>query len=481
MKLRRAFGIAAMVSVGVLAAVAGGPVPTPSSPELRRGWLTLDQVLESTRQHYPPLLAALQERVIAAADVTTAEGRFDLGLKSGFDGDYLGFYTNDVYKASVEQVTAAQGLSWFAGYQLGTGSYPSYEGKLQTDSLGQYRVGVRLPLFRDRAIDGRRADLQKAVIGRRIADLGVEQQRLLIIQLATRRYYDWIAAGQRYEAAKSVLSVAEQRDRQLREASRLGQIPAIDVTDNQRAILNRRALIIEAERALQQSTIELSLFYRDSSGQPVLAEPALLPPDFPTVQPFSDDRLRDDLDLALSRRPEIQRLSAQIDQIDVDRQLARNGLLPGISLSVAYVRETGDRVVRRGPNDLVASVGFDLSVQRRAAKGKESAAIAKVEQLNQRARFARDQVEAEVRDAHSALAAAWNRVDILGNELEVARQLEEAERVRFGLGDGTLFLVNLREQATFDTAMKRISAMNEYFRALALYEFAIAEALSKTR
>jgi outer membrane protein TolC len=443
--------------------------------------LRLEEVLESVDRHYPPLLAALQDRVLAAADVLVASGRFDLSLKSGYEGDYLGKYRNDVYRAGVEQATQFQGMTYFAGYQLGRGEFASYDGKLQTDLGGEYKAGLRLPLFRDRAIDSRRADLQKALIGRRVADLGIDQQRLVIIQLATRRYYDWVAAGQRYNVAKAVLQVAEQRDGQLREAARLGQIPAIDVTDNQRAILTRRAQVIEAERALQQASIELSLFYRDSSGSPVLPPPERLPSSFPAARDIDEQRLRDDIELALKRRPEIQRFREQRNQVEVDRRLAQNQLLPNIDLSLSFTSQLGERRVGRGPNDLVAALVFDLPAQRRVAKGRDLSALARIEQFDQRERFARDQVEAEVRDAYSALKTAYDRARVLREEVEVARQLEVAERVRFELGEGNLFLVNLREQATYETELREVAALTEYFRALALYEFAIAEAMSRPR
>jgi outer membrane protein TolC len=454
------------------------PRPADSAPA-PQNWLKLEEVMQSVERHYPPLLIAFQDRVIADADVTLAEGRFDLNLQSGYEGDYLGFYRNDVYKAGVQQATQFQGMSYFAGYQLGRGNYASYDGKLQTDSLGQYRTGVRLPLFRDREIDGRRAELQKALIGRRVAELGVEQQRLVIMQFAMRRYYDWLAAGRRYRAAREVLRVAEERDQQLKDASALGQIPQIDVTDNLRAILTRRAALVETERALQLAAIELSLFYRDASGEPRLPGPEQLPPDFPAMRAISEQRLQEDIELALRRRPEIQRFAAQREQVEVDRRLARNQLMPNVDTQIAFIRETGERIVRRGPNDLIASLIFDLPYQRRQAKGREMAALARVSQFDQRERFARDTVTAEVRDAYSALITAYQRAQVLTQELEVTRQLEEAERVRFNLGDGNLFLVNLREQAAFDTEIRQVSAMNEYFRALALYEYAIAEALAR--
>lgn len=468
-----------LFAAGIPAFLAGQTLPAPAVEDPNRPVLRLEDVLASVRKHYPPLLAALQDRVIADADVTVAESRFDLGIKSGYDGDYLGFYRNDVFNAGVAQATSFQGMTWFSGYQIGTGSYPSYEGKLQTDSGGEYKVGARLPLFRDRAIDQRRADLQKALIGRRVADLGIDQQRLVIAQLATRRYYEWLAAGQRYQAASEVLRVAEQRDQQLKDASDLGQIPRIDVTDNLRAILTRRAQVVEALRGLELASIELSLFLRDDRGDPRLARPEDLPPAFPTLREFDEKRLSDDIELALKRRPEITRFAAQREQVEVDRKLAQNQLMPNIDVAMSYTRQLGDRVVRRGPDDLVASVIFDMPAQRRAAKGRDLSSLARIEQFDLRERFARDQVIAEVRDAYSALRAAYQRAQVLKQEVQVARELEEAERVRFQLGDGTLFLVNLREQSTFDTVIREVTAVNEYFRALALYEFAIAEALKK--
>ncbi len=441
--------------------------------------MKLEDVLASVEKHYPPLLIALQDKVVADADVTAAEGKFDLALKGGYDGDYLGNYRNDVYRAGVEQYSQFQGMQYFAGYSLGQGSFPSYEGKQKTDASGEYKVGMKMPVFRDRETDSRRADLKKAVIGRRIAELGVDQQRLLIVQLATRRYYDWIAAGRRFEIARGVLKTAEARDAQLKEAARLGQIPAIDVTDNQKAIRTRRAQVIEAERGLMQAAIELSLYYRNAEGQPLLPPAQMLPGAFPGMQTIEASRLQDDIDLAIKRRPEIRRFQEQRGQVEVDRKLAQNQLLPGVDVVLSYTRQTGEREVARGPNDLVAALVFDMPAQRRAAKGKERSALARIEQFDQRERFARDQVTAEVRDAYSALQAAYERAKVLREEVEITEQLETAERVRFELGEGTLFLVNLREQATFDTALREVAAVNEYFRALALYDFSVAEALRR--
>ena len=76
---------------------------------------------------------------------------------------------------------------------------------------------------------------------------------------------------------------------------------------------------------------------------------------------------------------------------------------------------------------------------------------AKLEQLRQKLRFARDRVTVEVRDAVSALSFSLQRLELARAESEVAQRLAEAERERFELGDSTVFMVNLRElSAAFD-------------------------------
>ena len=80
-----------------------------------------------------------------------------------------------------------------------------------------------------------------------------------------------------------------------------------------------------------------------------------------------------------------------------------------------------------------------------------------------------------MRDALSALRAARTRVQVARRELEVARRLEAAERSRFELGEGTLLLVNLREQASTEAALREVDALADFHRAMASYRAATGD------
>ena len=442
--------------------------------------LRLADVLASVERNYPPLLAALQEGNLAEADVLAAQSRFDLTFRARVDNETLSYYPNTRFDVGFDQPLALQGMSVIGGYRVSDGTIASYAGGLQTRDLGEWRTGLRIPLFRDRAFDSRRAELRKAELGRVLAKMSIDQQKLVIVQAATRRYWDWAAAGKRFEVAKSILGIALNRDRFLREQVEAGALPQFEVADNDRIILQRRSAVVEAERAMQQTAIELSLYYRDDNGKPVLPRVEQVPSEFGAVGTLDAARLEADIERAIARRPEVRRLDAQREQNRVDMKLAKNQRLPAIDIVTGFAQDYGDiqkPVTKLATNELKSAIVFELPFQRRNATARLRASEAREAQFDQRDRFIRDQIRAEVQDAYSAVSAAHERARLLRQEVDATRKVEEAERARFELGEGTLFVLNQRELATADAEFRYVAALADERRAWAVYELAVAAAL----
>lgn len=449
--------------------------PTTSQPAASP--LTLDRVLRSVKANFPPLLATLQEREIADADVLGSTGRFDRVVRARGDMNRFGYYTNERVDVSFEQPLQWQGLSLYSGYRFGDGNYPVYDSYYQTRSAGEWRAGAKLPLLRGRETDARRTDLAKTRIGQRLADLSIDGQKIAVIQAGSRRYWDWVAAGRRYQVAQRLLKIARTREEFLEESVHQGQLPAIEVTDNKRVIAQREAQLAEGERFLQQAAIELSLYLRDGFGAPILPPPAELPANLPAPTLYPSDRLAADLALAIKQRPEATRLTAQQEQLNLDLRLAQNDALPQFDLLAGATTEHGSGPVLRGPQDLKAGLVFELPVQRRVAKGRQQAVKARQQQVALRLGYAQDQIRAEVRDAVSALTQAYGRSTASEAEVSATRQVEDAERTRYDLGEGTLFTLNIRELQTAEAEFRYIAALADYQRAQAQYEYALANAL----
>ncbi len=459
------------------------PAPGPSlrgAPASVGGPLGLDEVLDAVVAHYPLLRAVEQERAIAGGRLLSSMGVFDLNLTGGADGQG-GTYDNFRGGVGVSRGLPVAGLGAFAGYRNGYGDFPTYNLGQKTADGGEFRAGVTVPLLQGRAIDRPRANVEQAGIDVRLAEPVIERQRLDFVRAAARTYWNWVAAGQRLEVARRLAALADERDAQLRARVEAGPVANIDRVDNQQNIALRNGVVVQAERAFQQATIDLSLFLRDAAGGPTLAGADRLPA-FPEVRPVDPGAFDAALQTAVDLRPEPRRLRLQRDRVGVDLRLATNQTLPTLNGVAAISQDVGDgRSSLSGPNGLdrttaTAGLALQLPIQRRDARGREAAARAQIAQLDQQIRNAEDVVRADVQDAFSALERAAEFSLQAGRRVELARLVARAEREQLRLGRSDVLRVTLREQAAFDAEIVEIGARQDYFRAAADLRAATGEA-----
>lgn len=437
--------------------------------------LALEDVLASAERAHPLMHAAGLERRVAHGELESAEGGFDLSWKARGTLTPLGYYESVRAETTLEKPIEWWGASAFAGWRLGTGEFPSYDGRQQTLDYGEVRAGIQVPLWRNGPIDRRRATLERAELGLQIAELAVAQQRLELRRAAAQRYWSWVAAGRRVAIAQALLENVVQRDAGILQRVNTGDLPPIERVENQRAIEQRRALLAQARRGLEQAAIELGLLLRDERGEPTLPSPERLPGAFPELALLEPSEAAVDLRLAREQRPEARRFSLQEGQQRIELEWAKNQLAPGIDVQLAVAKDIGPGSEARPDLSeavLEASVLLDLPLQTRSARGRLEVASASAERLGQHARLARERIAADVRDAHSAIAAARQRVQATRREVALALELEAGERARFEQGDSHLLIVNLREQQTAEAQLREVEAVLDYFRAAADLEAA---------
>ena len=436
--------------------------------------LTLNEVLDAALRAFPGLLAAEQRKQIAEGELQTAEGGFDTLLKSQNRWSVAGIYENRHYDMVIEQPTSFWGATFFGGWRRGTGQYPVYEGKSVTADDGEARIGVNIPLWRNREIDRRRASLQQAELGKLIASHEFDQVLLEVRRQASHRYWDWVLAGLRLRTATRLLQLAEQRDAGIRQRVAAGDIPDFEALDNQRAIIERRERQVAATRLLQQSAIQLSLYWRDADGQPQLPTDELLPDGFPGLEPGVEPDFESAMAAARAQRPELKRLDLQSQQSETELALQNNQRSPGLDFSVMGASDIGYAKDKLNRDELYLGLNIDIPLQQRVAGGRAQAAAANLRRLKWERAGTEDRIEAEIRDVLSALSAARQRVSLSGQQLQAARKLEDGERSRFEWGETTLLFVNLREIASGDAALQAAEAAASLFKAHADFQAAVA-------
>ncbi len=427
--------------------------------------LPLDEVLDSTARHHPLVLGALADLEAATGDARAATGAFDPSLKVRGTTTPLSGYPAGRLDALIDVPTPIWGATLQGGYRLGLGSFPVYYGERETDAFGELRAMLNVPLLRNGPIDRRRATVERTELAREWASLGVAQQRLELRRQASLRWVRWVAAGERRALAQSLLDLARTRQSQLDERARAGDVAAIDAVDNRRAILQREVGLVSATRGVEEAAYELSLFLRDSAGDPVLVGISRLPGP---LSPPSKEELEPSLEESLSRRPEVARLDKQKRQAEVEQRFARNQLLPSVDLQVGVSQDLGSGTEpKRSKPEVELMLWLDVPILYRQPLGRLDAATASISKADRQLQLQRERVRVEIGDALSALKAARERARLLRDELALAGQLEAGERKRLDLGESNLLLVNLREASTFESALREVDARADWHRALA--------------
>jgi outer membrane protein TolC len=437
--------------------------------------LVLQDVVDSVRSQYPPQLAALIEQDIANGRVRSAQGAFDWNLNAGSTSNLAGYYDGRSAFANLEKPLSFWGGSVYGGYRLSSGFLPNYN-KDRTGVDGEAVLGFKVPLLRDGTIDRRRASLWQAEIDQQLAEPFILRQYLDFVRASTIGYYTWLAAGKRLQFAEELLRIAQKRDGAIAEQVLRGASARIVQVDNKRLVVSREIAVVQAKRRFEAAAIELSLFLRNKeTAEPIVAKGDRLPADFPSHATRDASQMAEDIDKAYVRRPEVRRIELTIQKTNIDRDLAKNNLLPSLELGInARQNAGGTRPKDIGREEVEAKIEFKLPLERREAKGRVDVAQAQILRLQNERQFARDRIAADVRDSYSALIAAHDTLRQTRINVELAQQLEDAENEKLDQGATDLLALQIREQATFDARVLEVDALLEHFRAEANYRAATA-------
>ncbi|WP_373487253.1 TolC family protein [Blastomonas sp.] len=439
------------------AAITATPVRAQSSNTQSEQGLQLDEVLASSRRFAPAILEALANARAADGRVLASEGAFDLLFSGEGYSRVTGFYDGTYVQGKAIQPLTNNGGQIEASYRASRGDFPIYEDYSFTNQLGELKVRGVYALLRDRAIDDRRFGQRNALIERDMAGLEALMVAIGVQQRAIQTYGQWVAAGQQVRVYRNLLKLAEDRQAGIRRQVQLGARAAILLTENEQNLLRRTSLLVAAERDLANAAQRLSLFWRDDNGRPSIATPA----DLPRALPRLTLQRATDATATLARRPDIRLIEQRLKQGETRLELERNRLLPSLRLFGEAGNDFGAiGLGGRSRDGFETIVGFTFSMplQNRAAKGQIASAEAAISALEWRRRQSEEQILAEIEQLTINLTAAERLAALARDEEVQAEKLAAGERRLFQAGASDFFLVNLREDAAANAAIRRLDA-----------------------
>lgn len=436
-------------------------------PATSTGGTQLSDVLASARQFSPLVLQAQSKLREREGQLLAAQGQFDPNISSEWGGRLSGFYSGKYAGATLNQPLTQWNGRLFAGYRVSDGSFPIYEDQRITSGLGEFRIGFALSLLRDRDIDSRRYQWQRSSLDQQIETEQLRQRQLSVQQQSYVAYARWLLAVQLEQAYEELLALAQRRQQAISRSVKAGEVAEIVLVENQQALLQRQALLLDVQRQREQAAQQLSLYLRDAQGQP-------RQPEWGTAsQLLSDDQAwlsQDEQEMiarALQWRPDLRIAQLALEQTGLERQLARNQALPRLDLSAYSARDFGGGSDSLEGTDHIVQLKLDIPLRTRTAQGQSQAAQARGEALRYQIQWLEEQTVNDIRNALINVETTQRLSELANEELSLARQLLEAENRRFERGLSDFFLLNVRERSYAEAQLKGVQAALEHQLALA--------------
>ncbi len=416
--------------------------------------LKLNDVLSSVNRCYPQIKIARLETHIREGEYIQALGQFDPTVKINATTQPAVGYINQYGDAELQIPTFYNGLKVIGGYRKGNGDWPSYNQNYLTNSGGEYRLGISLPLLRDRLIDKERFAVWAAKETIEANRKNAEAIKIQVYQESIKAYWQWVQAGLQVQTLKQLRSLAQTRQNAIVHQAHAGDLPRLSITENLQQILVRDQLINQAKMIYQQAAVNLSIYYRDKNGAPTIPNEARLPHHL-----FVTSALPALTPAKLEQHPALQKIQTTIHIAEMKKSLAKNDILPNVdAVAYTYKQEGNGGNPLLIPTAAFVGVSLKFPLFQREAQGKIMSAGSEFHQKMAEKKFLSEQLKNQFTNLLIAIQTYHKQLGLLQTELKLARTLQVGETKKFNSGDSTLFLVNQREQATTQVQLNCITA-----------------------
>lgn len=430
--------------------------------------LTKNDFLGIVRSYHPVILQSGLQVSRAAADVQTARGGFDPMLRSGvdrktFDGKFYYSYFNPEIN-----IPTWYGIEFKAGVEEVVGDRVTSEASMGKTSYAGAKIPVNNLWF-----DKRRAVLRQA---QAMQQLSEAERRLAINDVlydGLSAYWTWVKDYLVYQVITNAVQINEDRFRFVKTEYELGSRPAIDTTEAQAQLQTFYMQQNAAWLAFQNSGNELSNYLWLENNQPVTWSQMVVPDTVEVNQVLSSEDyppLSGILE-SLPSHPKLQSIGFKLNVLEIERKLKAQYLLPKLSLSGNVLSKgyglPADVTTPFLENNHKLGLDFSMPLLFREARGGYKAVNFKIQETNLEQSNIALQIENKVKNYYNEMLALQQQVTIFDGAFGNYQKLFLGERLRFRVGESSLFLLNTRENKLLESAQKLVELKTKWHKTYA--------------
>ncbi len=428
--------------------------------------LSLEEYLGYVKRHHP--IAKQAELLIEEGQASLLKARGGFDPKIEVDYRRKDFKDTEYYDelSGVFKIPTWYGVEFKAGAERNEGAF--LDPSLTVPDDGLFSAGFKVNIGQGMWINERMATLRKARLFEKqtLAERDLAANEILFE--ASEAYFEWWRASQEVQVFQQILEAAKIRERGVIYSARVGDKAAIDTVEANVATLDRLLGLEQARINQTKSRLKLSNFLW-LDGVPVELQPTVIP----------QQELNQTIDVVLGlmgmtldqfnveNHPKILALNLKLDQLEVDRELKANKLLPKITAEYNFLTPEWDRLNSINQNNNKAALTFSYPIFTRKERGDLRLAKIKIAD-------ARYGLQSESLVLINKITALFAELEAYNTQLEVVNDLAQGtaallkgENRRFELGDSSIFLINSREVKFIEAQLKLLAVQKKLFDAKA--------------
>lgn len=326
----------------------------------------------------------------------------------------------------------------------------------------QFYAGFTFQAGRGLITDAQRTALKQAELLTTLAE--AEQIKLInkLLLEAAKEYWSWYYAFESYTYLTQAAQVAGEIFRRVKLNQLNGEASVLDTVQSKITWQSRLVEKQEAYLELQNSIITLSNFLWDNDLNPIqlnIAAQPFIPALHTAIGPAEGSSL---ITLAGENHPELIKQSIKIDQLELERKLAREFLKPRLDLSYSMLSQPDAAVVFDPLNDYKFDVNFSMPLFLRKERSKLGLTNIKIKN----ATWERTQQQRNiVNDVSAALNEVNNTALLIQQQQNMVQNYErlmEGELLNLENGESDLFKINVQQEKLIQSQLKLVKMKSAF-------------------
>jgi outer membrane protein TolC len=312
------------------------------------------------------------------------------------------------------------------------------------------------PLLRNAGIGINKTFIRVAQNNAEVEQHVFRDRVMTVVATVEQTYWELVFANENLNVAQAAMKAAEELLATNRAKAKAGIMSIIDVLQAEAAAASRVEQVLVAEKAIRDQEDQLRRLL--NPGEEELRQDMRLTPADPPVTFLEPLSLQEAIDTAMEQRPEIAQAKKNIESGELNKQFARNQLLPTLSFQgtmglAGLGADYGDSFTKNFSGDFYnygAGLVFSYPLGNRSAVSTYSKR--KLEAQNAEVTLAnvRQQIIVGVREAVRRVQTDFKRIETTRSARIMAeKQLQaEQERLKVGLSTTRFVLDFQRDLAT---------------------------------